>query len=66
MTPPDVTDGRLAHLLRLRHQPATPMRHAFGFGLQRGIDDGLNLFRSIGGHHYTQITPKMAILPVSY
>src|ERR1019366_8123612 len=40
---PDIVDGGLTHALTLGHRAATPMRHAFGFGLQGRIHNGGDL-----------------------
>jgi len=40
---PDIVDCGLTHALTLGHRAATPMRHAFGFGLQGCIHNGGNL-----------------------
>src|SRR6185369_6924307 len=44
---PDVVDRRLTDLLSFGHQPATPVRHSFGFAAQGGIHNRLNLLRSM-------------------
>ena len=49
VAPPDLADGRLAEALALGHQPATPMRHPLGLGLQRRVDHGLHFLGSVGG-----------------
>src|ERR1019366_5421634 len=40
---PDIVDRGLTHALTPGHRAATPMRHAFGFGLQRCIHNGGDL-----------------------
>jgi hypothetical protein len=43
---PDVADGRFAHCTVLSHQPATPVSHPLGLGLQGRVDHGLDLLSS--------------------
>ena len=40
---PEPVDRVLADALRLGHQTATPVRHPFGFGFQRGLNDSITL-----------------------
>ena len=47
MTLPNPVDRGFANALCLTHGPATPMRGAFGAGLQGGVDDGFNLLSVI-------------------
>src|SRR5262245_42088528 len=49
MATPDSAHAGLADPLRLRHRPATPLRAAFGLGLQSGVDDGLDTSRIVTG-----------------
>src|SRR5437870_179610 len=47
MTLPDIVDGGLAHSLASGHEPATPLRHAFGFAAERSIHNRLDLLRPV-------------------
>src|SRR5208283_3775870 len=40
---PQSVDGAGTDLLRLGHEPATPVGHPFGFGLQGRVNDGVTL-----------------------
>ena len=71
VAPPDVVDGRLAHPLTLRHQPATPLGDPLRFRLQGGVDHGLDLVRPIGrlaaapGSHVSQARQSLLGEPLS-
>jgi hypothetical protein len=47
MAAPDVVHRRLAHPQVLGQAAAAPVGLALGFGLQGGVDDGLDLLRII-------------------
>ncbi len=46
---PNRTDGGLAHALKVRHPPATPLGHPLRLARCGGLDDRLDLARRIGG-----------------
>ena len=46
---PDRADRGFAHALRLRHLPATPLRHPIRLRQQRRLDNRLDLARRVGG-----------------
>jgi len=48
VTPPEFVDGGVTDSLTGRHQPATPLGHSLGLGTQHGIDDCLDLLRTLG------------------
>src|SRR4029450_7071398 len=47
MASPQITDRGFADSLPGGHEPATPLRLAFGFRLQRGIEHRLDSFRTV-------------------
>src|SRR2546427_12371119 len=49
VAPPDPAHAGLADPLRHRHGATTPMRAAFGLGLQSGIDHGFDSGRIVTG-----------------
>lgn len=44
---PESLDGVLTHPIRLGHEPAAPVRHAFGLGLEGRLNNGLVLGRTV-------------------
>jgi hypothetical protein len=48
MALPDIVNRRFTDALAGGQEPATPLRHTFGFAAQRGIHNRLDLFRPVG------------------